>query len=47
MKDEPHLVSWECPRCGKSAQANLTALGPLGMVICTCGTTSRPATLDE
>jgi hypothetical protein len=32
---------WECPRCGKTAQANLTRLGPLGVVRCTCGSKSR------
>lgn len=34
-------VLWECPACSKTAQANLTRLGPLGVVLCTCGTTSH------
>lgn len=39
-------VPWECPSCGKKAQANLTRLGPLGVVRCTCGTTSRAKAPD-
>lgn len=38
---EDEWVPWECPSCGKTAKANLTRLGPLGVVLCTCGTTSR------
>lgn len=38
------LVPWECA-CGKVARVNLTVLGPLGTVRCTCGRSSRPVTL--
>lgn len=38
---DPVWVPWACPICGKTATANLTALGPLGVVLCTCGHASR------